>query len=77
MTKINNRCMVVSGVSLVHGSSLWEYCKITRKIVSCENHSEREDMTTFILEYTRKELHCQDKWDTFLILMQAFGSVTV
>ena len=34
-------------------------------------------MTTFILEYTRKELHCQDKWDTFLILMQAFGSVTV
>ena len=32
-----------------------------------ENHSEREDMTTFILEYTRKGLHCQDKWDTFLI----------
>ena len=34
-----------------------------------KNHSEREDMTTFILEYTRKELHCQDKWDTFLISM--------
>ena len=22
-------------------------------------------MTTFILDCTRKELHCQDKWDTF------------
>ena len=27
MTKINNRCMVISGVSLVHGSSLWEHCE--------------------------------------------------
>ena len=38
------------------------------KILSVvKNHSEIEDMTTFILEYTRKELHWQDKWDTFLI----------
>ena len=22
-----------------------------------DNHSDREDMTTFILEYTRRELH--------------------
>ena len=39
-----------------------------------KNHSEREDMPTFILDYTRKELHCQDKRDTFLMSMLAFSS---
>ena len=53
-------CMVVL-------ESAWENSLVV------ENHSEREDMTTFILEYTRKELHCQDKWDTFLMSMLAFS----
>ena len=32
-----------------------------------ENHSEREDMTTFISDYTKKDLHYSAKCYTFLI----------
>ena len=39
-----------------------------------KNHSEREDMTTFIMDYTRKELHYSAKCHTFLIPMLAFSS---
>ena len=61
--------MVVFGVNLVHGNS---FCGNIQNMFSCkESLREREDMTAFILDYTRKELHCQDKWDTFLMSMLA------
>ena len=56
---------------MTSGDNLSE-CNITMRISQLvDSHSEREDMTTFILEYTRRELHCQDKWDTFLMSMSA------